>query len=203
LGIHYRARLKWWTYMGAIGLLALAGVSVLSWRQTPVAALRQEVRLPVWRSTIEIIRDRLWSGVGLDGFQFVYPRYMQIDAWTEPVLQHPHNMWLDAAVRLGLPGVALFAGLTACCVYEARRLLVSCSSGFPLPACLKQRWLCETVAVGCLSGLLAGLAHGMVDSGYFLVDLAWVFGLMGGMVTVRPLHAHLTRRRNVAGGMDA
>jgi hypothetical protein len=37
------------------------------------------------------------------------------------------------------------------------------------------------VAVGCLASLVAGLAHGLVDSGYFLVDLSWCLALVAGL----------------------
>jgi len=168
-----------------------------------VAAVREEIRLPVWHSTVEMIRDRPWRGFGLDGFRFVYPRYMRIDAWTEPVLNHPHNAWLDAAVRLGLPGLAAFVGLVACCVYEARRSLASCAAKSRQPMRVRTGRLWEAIAVGCLAGLLAGLAHGMVDSGYFLVDLAWTFALMAAMVNARPTHAGSACHGNVAGDIDA
>jgi O-antigen ligase len=203
LCIHYRDRLRWWAYVGAAGLSMLAMVSVLYGRQTPVAALREELRWSVWRSALEMIRDHPWRGVGLDGFQFVYPKYMRIEAWTEPLLYHPHNMWLDAAVRLGLPGLALFVGLTAACAYEMRRMLTSRGTGLPELAGSEEPWFREAVAVGCLAGLLAAIAHGMVDSGYFLVDLAWSLGLMAGTVTGRPVHACSSRPRDVAGDMHA
>lgn len=171
--------------MVVAGLLALAGVTVFCGRQTPVAALAEEIRPSVWHSAGKMIRDRPWTGFGLDGFQFTYPQYMRIDAWTEPVLYHPHNVWLDAAVRLGIPGVVVFVGLMVCCVYEAARSLASPSARCPQLVGVGKDQLWETVAVGCLAGLLAGLAHGMVDSGYFMVDLAWTTGLVAAMLNTR------------------
>jgi O-antigen ligase len=158
--------------MVACGLLALllAGSNVLLGRLVSRSALLDEVRIPVWQSTFEMVADRPWFGVGLDGFRFVYPRYMRVEAWTEPLLYHPHNMWLDAAVRMGLPGLAVFAALVALCLYSAVRW----SS--------RSRGLQKAVAVGCLASLLAALAHGMVDSGYFLADLAWSWGLIAGII---------------------
>jgi O-antigen ligase len=87
-------------------------------------------------------------------------------------------MWLDAAVRTGLPGLAVFVLLVGCCVMFAVAAV--------------QRWrsedgderfaLAHAVAVGCLASLAAGLAHGWVDSGYFLADLAWCLALVAGWV---------------------
>jgi len=39
----------------------------------------------------------------------------------------------------------------------------------------------HAVAAGSVAATLGGLAHGMVDSGYFLPDLAWSLALMAGL----------------------
>jgi O-antigen ligase len=197
IGVAYRAdrsqadrgsaRRRWSTGALALAVLLAAG-SVLLGRSTPLSTLLDEVRIPVWQSTLEMIADHPWGGVGLDGFRFVYPRYMRVEAWTEPLLYHPHNMWLDAAVRLGLPGLAVFAVLVAWIVREVRAF------GARKEA-LHDRGPCDwgdarthkAVAVGCLAGVCAGLAHGLVDSGYFVVDLAWTLALVAGLLSRPPL----------------
>jgi O-antigen ligase len=123
-----------------------------------------------------MIGDHLWRGVGLDGFRFVYPRYMRAAAWTEPLLYHPHNAWLDVTVRLGLPGLAVYCLLLAGVACSAASLLRGMHSGNA------RGGLYQAVAVGCLSSLLAALAHGLVDSGYFLADLAWSLALVAGLL---------------------
>jgi O-antigen ligase len=162
----YRRHLRWWMVACGLVALLLAGSNVLLGRLVSGSALLDEVRIPVWQSAFEMVADHPWLGVGLDGFRFVYPRYMRVEAWTEPLLYHPHNMWLDAAVRTGLPGLAVFAALVVLCLRWSSR----------------SRGLQKAVAVGCLASLLAALAHGMVDSGYFLADLAWSLGLVAGIV---------------------
>jgi O-antigen ligase len=170
VGWCYRRRLRWWVIACCLGALVLVASNVFLSRAVSHAALLDEVRVPVWRSTMQMIADHPWLGVGLDGFRFVYPRYMRVEAWTEPLLYHPHNAWLDVAVRVGLPGAILFAVLVACCVRGAVRWSQSA------------RELQRAIAVGCLASLLAALSHGMVDSGYFLADLAWSLGLVAGIV---------------------
>jgi O-antigen ligase len=192
IGASYRRRLRSWAVAVAVATLLLAASGVLQGRSLSPSALHSaphlvgvldEVRIPVWQSTLEMIADHPWMGVGLDGFRFVYPRYMRIEAWTEPLLYHPHNAWLDAAVRLGLPGLAAYGLLVGSVVRGVRR---------------RGKWAAETpyrgrgtgrdvallraVAVGCLAGVWAGLAHGMVDSGYFVIDLAWCLALVGGVL---------------------
>jgi O-antigen ligase len=154
-------------------LLAAASVfqGRLAARAVPLdSVLLSEVRLPVWQSALEMIADHPWLGVGLDGFRFVYPRYMHVVAWTEPLLYHPHNMWLDAIVRLGVPGLLVFGSLVVLTLREIGQ------SG----KCAAAQ--CRAVGAGCLAGVWAGLAHGMVDSGYFVIDLAWSLALVAGLL---------------------
>jgi O-antigen ligase len=168
VGWAYRRRLRWWMALGGAIALFLVVANVFYGRAAAPSGMLGEVRISVWRSTLAMVADHPWRGVGLDGFRYVYPRYMLPEAWTEPVLYHPHNAWLDAAARLGLPGLAAFTALVACCLYGARRAVRDASGPH------------KAVAVGLLAGLLAALAHGMVDSGNFLVDLAWSLALVAG-----------------------
>jgi O-antigen ligase len=138
--------------------------------------LLDEVRIPVWQSAIEMIADHPWQGVGLDGFRFVYPRYIRPEAWTEPTMYHPHNVWLDAAVRLGIPGLIAYATLVGLCLYGVVRAL-SAANIRRGPIALRR-----ALYLGLLASLVAALAHGMVDSGFFLADLAWSMALVAGIV---------------------
>ena len=169
LGWYCRRHLRSWTAVAVLAAVLLVASNVVLGRETTPAAWIEEIRIQVWYSAVEMIAERPWFGVGLDGFRHLYPRYMQAAAWREPVLCHPHNAWLDAAVRTGLPGLALFSILVAFCLREllcwARRAV---------------GWQ-RALAAGCVAAMLGGLAHGLVDSGYFLPDLAWTLGLMAGL----------------------
>jgi O-antigen ligase len=174
VGWCYRRHLRWWMAAGGLVALLLVASNVFLGRAVSDSRLLDEVRIPVWQSTIEMIADHPWFGVGLDGFRFVYPRYMRAEAWTEPLLYHPHNVWLDATVRLGLPGLVVYVVLVAICAYGAA-YWPGRSGG-----------LRQAMAVGCLASLVAALGHGFVDSGYFLADLAWSLGLIAGIVVSAP-----------------
>ncbi|WP_051914532.1 O-antigen ligase family protein [Thermorudis peleae] len=133
------------------------------------------LRLSIWQSALAMIRDFPLFGVGLDQFLYQYtPRYVNPSAWAERFTAHPHNLLLDLWLRLGLAGIALAAALVV--------LLVRC---------VGQAWTRrEPLAVAALSALVAGIVHGMVDQGYFLLELAmstWIILFLieeSGMVGV-------------------
>jgi O-antigen ligase len=185
LGWCYRRRLRRWGTIGVLAALLLAASNVLYGRLASDAGLLDEVRIPVWQSTWHMIRDHPWWGVGLDGYRFAYQRYMQVAAWTEPLLHHPHNAWLDAAVRLGLPGLVLYGTLVALCIHTAARWTRAA------------RGIERAMALGCMAGLLAGVAHGLVDSGYFLADLAWSLALVAGAAQAGPARPHVDEKVGV------
>ena len=119
-----------------------------------------ETRMKIWASATEMIRDYPISGIGLDQFLYQHnPRYIDPAAWSERYISHPHNLVLDSWLSLGLPGLILLGlGL----VLLVRRM-VSISRERPLGA----NWSAAATAA-----IVAGLAHGLVDNGYFLPDLA-------------------------------
>jgi O-antigen ligase len=116
----------------------------------------------IWRSSIRMVGDHAVFGVGLDQFLYQYaPRYVQPAGWPERYTSHPHNLVLDAWLSLGVAGLVLFAGLAIVCVGYVRRLC-------PLTVRTDRTRL----AVAGAALLAGGAAHGLVDNGFFLPDLA-------------------------------
>lgn len=164
-----RDRLKGWTVAVGVGGIGLIGLVLLIGRG--YGPIEQEIRRAVWQSALQMIADHPW-GIGLDGFQFIYPRYMRAEAWTEPLLYHPHNMWLDAAARVGIHGMLVLAFLIGVTMYQTLRIIKNSHAA--------QR----AIGIGLLASMVAALAHGLVDSGYFLPDLAWSTALIAGLVAI-------------------
>ncbi|MBP8949074.1 MAG: O-antigen ligase family protein, partial [Candidatus Promineofilum sp.] len=123
-----------------------------------------------WRAALNMAADHPLLGVGLDNFLYAYRgRYILDAAWQEPNLNHPHNVVLDFATRLGLLGLLAGAWL----LFEAARALWAAIRR------ADAAWL--PVAAGLAGSLAAMLAHGLVDHSFFLVDLAFVFFLILGI----------------------
>ena len=130
------------------------------------------LRLVLWMGTLRMIGAHPVWGVGLGNFQRQYPRYMLPEAWREPTLYHPHNLVLDFWAVLGIPGVAALIWMVAAFFGLAVRLY---------------RRLEEPESRALVLGLMASmvnfLAHGLVDTTYFLADLALLFMLTLGIVS--------------------
>jgi putative inorganic carbon (HCO3(-)) transporter len=119
--------------------------------------------------------------VGLDNFLYQYrTRYVLPAAWQELDLSHPHNLVLDFWVRLGVIGVVVLAWLEG--VFFRRGLAFYRRATF-LPM--------QALAAGLMASMVAALAHGLIDQGFFLVDLAFVFMLTLGLLS----HGHQAKEQ--------
>jgi O-antigen ligase len=129
-------------------------------------------RLELWQSSLSMIRDRPWFGVGPGNFLEAYrTRYVSPSAWQEFNLEHPHSVYLDHWTRLGVLGMV--AGIAvqisfwrAVCRRSKRRA--------PLARTLSERAL----SLGLVGSMAALLAHGLVDNALFFPDLALAFFLI-------------------------
>lgn len=170
-----RAGRRTWPWLAA----GLAGgiVAVVVASQIPALAARLDLfgttgffRVSLWRAAIHMFADHPWFGVGLDNFLYAYRgRYILDAAWQEPNLNHPHNILLDFATRLGVLGLVTGGWL----IWEAGRA-ASQALRHAGPT-----W--RPVAAGLSGALAAMLAHGLVDHSFFLIDLAFTFFLLLGI----------------------
>lgn len=127
----------------------------------------KDPRIEAWPGVIEIIRNKPYYGLGYgkELFGKVYPEYQEIDR----NLIHTHNLFLDYAVMLGLPGLAAVAYLfVSFLVFFYRHL--------------KDHALLSLVAIVVLIG---HLAKNLTDD-FFWKDVAlmiWMLvGVMSGVI---------------------
>jgi O-antigen ligase len=166
-----------WLRVSAAALVAAAAMAIPVLRTPRFTSLfdlqsgTSFFRLHLWRSTLDMIRDHPFLGVGLDNFLYAYRgRYIRPAAWQEPDLSHPHNLILDYWSRLGILGLAAGVWLQIAfwrLALPLRRL--------PDPDD-------RALAMGLMAGMVDFVAHGLVDNSYFLVDLAFAFMFSLGLV---------------------
>ena len=121
-------------------------------------------RLVIWDGAYRILRDFPVTGIGPDQFYVMYGlRYIEPEGWPERYTSHPHNLFLDFWLSLGLVGLVFV--IVALIWLGWRTLRLRMQAG-PAP-----------LAVAGAAALTAGVVHGLVDNAFFLPDLAlltWV-----------------------------
>jgi putative inorganic carbon (HCO3(-)) transporter len=163
----------------ALGLLVLAALALLPFVRTPRLASLVNLsggtsfnRLVLWQGSLRMLLAHPLWGVGIGNFQSQYPHYMLPEAWREPTLYHPHNIVLEFWTVLGLPGLAALAWLVGAFLLSSIRLYRRLDD----PSL-------QALVLGLIAGMAAALAHSLVDSAYFLTDLALLFMLSLGLVS--------------------
>lgn len=165
--------------LGLVGLLVLIPLSTVP-RFADLLNLSSGTsffRIQLWRSAWTMFIDHPLLGVGLDNFLYAYRgHYVLPEAWQEPNLPHAHNIILDSLTRLGLLGFAVFIGIFTAFFLLGRQTLKYVSGELSAGSDL------YALTIGLLASIADMLAHGMVDTGYWFVDLAFVFMMTLGVM---------------------
>jgi len=123
----------------------------------------------LWYSSVNLIRERPFTGAGLDQFLYWYrSRYLLPEAWAEPNLSIPHNILLNHWVNLGILGVAA-AILVQVLFWRKLWKVQQQTAGVD--------WVVWMIVLGLAGSMADFLAHGLVDVAYFSINLAFVFFL--------------------------
>lgn len=151
--------------------VALAAFSAITpWGRFVSSATVQQ-RLYLWQAAVDMIKAHPFFGVGLDNFLYQYPKYMLREAWAEPNISHPHNLFLDFWSRIGILGVVTLIWLQV----NFWRVGVRLYRGL-----VGQKE--QVLALALMASMVDFLVHGLIDNSLFLVDLALVFWLTFGLI---------------------
>lgn len=116
-----------------------------------------EGRREVWSRAIYMIQDFPYTGIGLGTFSRVAPvMYPYFLLGPDADVPHAHNLFLQVAVDLGIPGLLAFLALFFGSIVMAWQ-------GYRKFRLTDEQALAG-VALGLLGSLTAILVHGMVDS---------------------------------------
>lgn len=152
-------------------------------------------RLYLWLSALRMIRDRPWFGFGLNNWLCYYsdntvcniPALKNHHYWIlnipgttlstgladEPTLSHPHNIFLDVWVSMGVFGLLAFLALIVLFFWLlVRQLKHIHMSRDKTDSSL--RWM----VMGVGAAMLAGLGQGLGDSAFLEQDMAFCFWIL-------------------------
>lgn len=149
-----------------------------------------QARLELWQRAIYVIQDFPYTGISLNTFDLVIPvLYPCFLLSPDARAFHAHNLYLQMAVELGIPGFIAFNGLLIVFAAITREVL-SCS--------IASKDL-QALAIGLFGGLLGHLVYGFTDA----ITLAnktgtFIWTIMGLMVAIwlnlKARHVRLTDR---------
>ncbi len=128
------------------------------------------LRRAIWDSTYAMIEDFPLTGVGWNAYQFVYHKYDYFINNPDNIIYHAHNMYLNIAAELGLPGLAVFLALLALHLYMAFATLKNAST--PLE---------KACAIGFCAVLFGIIVGGCTDYTLFNMELASMFWLLNAL----------------------
>lgn len=178
-----------WLLVGA----GVVGLLIAAWQGGALIATALaghngsgEVRTLVWLAAWHMIRDHPVFGIGLDQFLYYYSsRYTTHPYWItvlsgrptlagrEPGLAQPHNLALDLWLSLGVLGLVAVGVVLGIFWMRCARLWRRAGSAVRGDARVSA-WAAP-LALGLAGSMLAAVLHGMVDSAYFVPDLALLF----------------------------
>lgn len=164
-----------WPWLVGVVLLAIGAAAAIF--SVPALAQRLDLqgttsvlRLSLWQASLNMFVENPFFGVGLDNFLYAYRgRYILDSGWEEPHLNHPHNIVLDFATRLGVAGLIAGVWLLSALLRNLWHLRQNVS----------REW--QPIAIATAGALGQMLAHGLVDHSFFLVDLSFAFFLLLGL----------------------
>ncbi len=131
------------------------------------------LRIALWESTIAMIMDKPLLGIGWGAYWLVYPEYDFFLQNENVKIFHAHNMYLNIAAEIGIPGLLVFLGI----MYGHIRIALNVL-----------RETLENWSAGVLLGILAAMGgiivNGLTDYVMFNIQLYMLYWLLNGLVIV-------------------
>jgi len=125
--------LRDWRVLAAFVVLAAAALAVDPVLLDRLASVftkmdtSAEMRLAFWESTVAMIQDHPFLGIGWGAYWLVYPHYDFYMQGNLIKIVHAHNLYLNYAAEIGLPGALAF------CWYFFGTMYVSLRARFRAP----------------------------------------------------------------------
>lgn len=138
-------------------------------------------RAEIWQTSLLIIKEHPFWGVGLGNFEASYREYVPRVAFPplEWLVVKPHNLYLALWIEMGILGLASFIWL----------IIIFFKQGW--------RKRDNPIVKYALAAMIALLVHGLVDTPYFKNDLSVLFWVIVGVLAVIARSEWSGRRSNL------
>lgn len=144
------------------------------------------LRIALWESTIAMIQDKPLFGIGWGSYWLVYPEYDFFINDPSTKIFHAHNMYLNIAAEIGIPGLLAFLTI----MYGHVRLALSM---------LLRSF--ESWSSGLMLGIVAAVAgiimNGFTDYVMFNIQLSMLYWLLNGLIVVIWQQKHQRQKQDI------
>jgi putative inorganic carbon (hco3(-)) transporter len=198
---------------GAIFIVLVAGILlafhtkiehiILTWHAASGGLGSIVKRFYLWESAWHMIQNSPWLGYGMDNWLCHYSvngvcpsdlhhywilvvNGQSTELGKEANLSHPHNIFLQVWVSMGIFGLLAFVAVLVLFFWLFVRILKYLSTG-DIENSEQLRWV--TVGVG--AGMLAAVVQGMIDSAFLEQDLAFCFWMLVTALLLLRVHTKM------------
>ena len=137
------------------------------------------LRLALWESTFAMIMDKPIFGIGWGAYWLVYPEYDFFLNNSNVKIFHAHNMYLNIAAEIGVPGLICFLSI----MYGHMRLALSVISG------VVDCWS-SGLMLGVVAAIVGILMNGLTDYVMFNIQLSMLYWLLNGLIVIAWQQSH-------------
>lgn len=131
------------------------------------------LRLAIWESTLAMIMDKPFFGIGWGSYWLVYPQYDFFINNSGTKIVHAHNMYLNIAAEIGVPGLMVFLAIMYGHAKTALRIFAAAGD----------KWI-SGLMLGMVAAI-AGLAvSGLTDYIMFNIQISMLFWLLNAIIVV-------------------
>jgi len=162
----------------AISIIALPFVipeSIKDWAKDTDSFLDfccNKDRIVFYRSSIEMIKDHPFIGVGVNTYMKAYSKYKIKDAdIITPDNPYAHNNYLQMAGEIGLLGLSIFLWVMVALFMELRKIYLK----------IGQSSFVKNAALGLGCGIWAFLLNGLTESSLYFSKIVVVFWFVVGL----------------------
>lgn len=132
-----------------------------------------EMRLALWESTIAMIIDHPFFGIGWGTYWMIYPDYDFYINNPAVKIVHAHNMYLNYMAEIGIPG---FLSFMACVLGHLNMAVVNSH--------LRTSNLLNGVVLGAVMSIICVMINGFTDYVLFNIELSMFFWLVNGLIVI-------------------
>jgi len=132
-----------------------------------------KIRINIWKSTINIIKDHLFLGTGPGNYPLIYPEYRMLDEKAKHSFSFSHNIFSNIAAETGIIGLILFAWI----------IIIILKKGFYISSI-------NPLYRSIHAAFIGTLVHEQFDCTILGIEIGGAFWLIAGLITAIYLQEH-------------